>query len=122
VDRRVVRQVERRVGVDGAVAVGGVDVDGHTAILASGVAGSQINERAGKTVLSGDVTNLTPFVDGGSRGVCKTPLGFGFGRFANPGCAARPWALEWNAFDVRIGIRGGSAGVISENQTAFDRK
>jgi hypothetical protein len=40
-----------------------------------------------------------------SRGVCKTPLGFGFGRFAYPGCAARPWALEWNAFGVRLGAR-----------------
>ena len=24
-----------------------------------------------------------------SRGVCETPLGFGFGRFAYPGCAGR---------------------------------
>ena len=34
VDRRVVWQIERRVRVESAVAVGGVDVDGHTVILA----------------------------------------------------------------------------------------
>ena len=38
----------------------------------------------------------------------KTPLGFGFGRFAYPGCRSassrRPWALEWNAFGVRLGV------------------
>jgi hypothetical protein len=28
------------------------------------------------------------------RGVCKTPLGFGFGRFAYPGCATLSLGVE----------------------------
>jgi len=45
------------------------------------------------------------------RGACKTPLGFGFGRFAYPGCALATLGFvverRWRSFRRRCSIGGG---------------